>query len=251
LYTLKNREINFEDLTGKRFGKLTVIKQAESRYRKCHWLCKCDCGNETVVSTTGLKSNHTQSCGCYQDEVASDTHFVDLTGRTFGKLTVLKRADNSQTGLTRFECLCECGVVNTVSAGHLLAGRIQSCGCWKYSRMEEDVVRYFKKRGFIYSIDYECQKKFDDLIGTGGKKLSYDFIVYKDNIPVLLIECQGQQHYFAVDYFGGHEKFETQKEHDNLKKGYAERIGVPLLEIPYTVDRYSKIESILDAVFNE
>ena len=70
-----------ENLVGKRFGKLVVIERTDSKYDKTHWLCKCDCGNETVVSSSGLKSGHAQSCGCYQDEVASDTYFIDLSGR--------------------------------------------------------------------------------------------------------------------------------------------------------------------------
>lgn len=39
------------DLTGKRFGKLTVIKFAENdKYSRPKWLCKCDCGNEKVIA---------------------------------------------------------------------------------------------------------------------------------------------------------------------------------------------------------
>ena len=246
LYAIRNKENNFEDLTNQRFGKLTVIRQAESKYGKRHWVCKCDCGNETIVSVSGLKSGHTQSCGCYQDEVASNTHFVDLSGQRFGKLTVIRRAENSRTGLTRFECKCDCGNNTIVSAGHLLAGRIQSCGCWKYSKMEEYVVKYFNELGLVCSIDYECQKKYPDLFGLGGKQLSYDFIVYKNSLPVLFIECQGQQHYFAVDYFGGEKSFKSQQEHDMLKKKYAKKLGVPLLEIPYTVDTYKKIKQMLN-----
>lgn len=99
---------NFEDLVGQRFKKLIVMEQANSKWGKLHWLCRCDCGNENIVSTSGLKSGHTKSCGCHQDEVASDTHFIDLTGRRFGKLTAIKRVENSNTGLVRF--LCECDI---------------------------------------------------------------------------------------------------------------------------------------------
>ncbi|WHY64705.1 hypothetical protein [Neobacillus sp. SuZ13] len=236
---------NFENLVGQRFGKLIVVEQGTSKWNKLHWLCKCDCGNETVVSTSGLKTGHTKSCGCYQDEVASDTHYVDLTGRKFGKLTVIKRAKNSNTGLVRFLCKCDCGNLTTVMNNHLLRSKIQSCGCWKYSRLEKEVVRYFGEKEYQNGIDYECQKRFDDLTGTGNKSLSYDFIVYKDNEPYYLIECQGQQHYQAIDYFGGEEKFKQQQIHDRLKKEYANKLGIPLLEILYTLDTYEKIAQIL------
>jgi hypothetical protein len=227
------RNNNFEELAGQRFGKLTVISLVESKYDKLHWLCRCDCGNETTVSTSGLKSGHTQSCGCYQDEVASNVHLKDLIGRKFGKLTVIERAENSKTGLVRYHCQCECGNITTVINSHLLGGNIQSCGCWAYSRLEECVVEYFKKQEYINSIDYECQKTFQGLTGTGGKLLSYDFIFYINDKPAYLIECQGQQHYNAVDFFGGEEQFERQKMHDELKKEYAESLGIPFIEIPF------------------
>lgn len=61
------------DLTGQRFGRLTVIERVEdyvtpSGQHKARWLCKCDCGNEKKVTATALKRGNTQSCGCYQDE---------------------------------------------------------------------------------------------------------------------------------------------------------------------------------------
>lgn len=54
------------DLTGQKFGRLTVIKYVG----KSNWLCKCDCGNEKIVSTTHLK-NDTKSCGCLKKEMLS------------------------------------------------------------------------------------------------------------------------------------------------------------------------------------
>ena len=52
------------DLTGKRFGMLTVDKKAGVTNNKTMWLCKCDCGNTTVVPTAYLNNGHTKSCGC-------------------------------------------------------------------------------------------------------------------------------------------------------------------------------------------
>lgn len=58
------------------------------------WKCRCDCGNEILVTSTNLKNNHTKSCGCLQKEAASKTgknNLIDLTGRNFGILTVIKK----------------------------------------------------------------------------------------------------------------------------------------------------------------
>lgn len=54
------------DLTGKRFGKLTVLEFAytEQKSRKSFWKCRCDCGNVKVICASNLKSGNTSSCGC-------------------------------------------------------------------------------------------------------------------------------------------------------------------------------------------
>ena len=66
-----------DDLTSKKFGRYTVISRAESQVsysggRKrtvTMWNCKCDCGNEKVVSASSLKTGHVVSCGCYKKEI--------------------------------------------------------------------------------------------------------------------------------------------------------------------------------------
>ena len=56
--------MKLRNLTGQRFGKLIVIKRAENKDKETKWLCKCDCGKETVVFSANLLRNHTKSCGC-------------------------------------------------------------------------------------------------------------------------------------------------------------------------------------------
>lgn len=60
------------DLTGQRFGRLTVIEESgRDNFRQVMWKCKCDCGNEVVVRGYQLRSRRTQSCGCLQKEITS------------------------------------------------------------------------------------------------------------------------------------------------------------------------------------
>lgn len=77
------------DLTGKRFGKLVVIKQTDDYVspkgeRRSRWLCKCDCGNETIVLGRYLMRG-TQSCGCLTKESVSKRNrkhnTFDLNGK--------------------------------------------------------------------------------------------------------------------------------------------------------------------------
>lgn len=57
------------DLSGRRFGRLTVQAEAGRNAKKgVMWQCLCDCGNTTVVASTNLIQGHTQSCGCLHRE---------------------------------------------------------------------------------------------------------------------------------------------------------------------------------------
>lgn len=63
-----------EDLTGKTFDRLTVIKQAKDYVspkgrHEAQWLCKCKCGNEVIVRGDGLRNHRTKSCGCLQKDI--------------------------------------------------------------------------------------------------------------------------------------------------------------------------------------
>jgi hypothetical protein len=64
-----------KDLTSQRFGRLTVIKEAGRNARgKALWLCRCDCGNETIVEGCSLTSGNTRSCGCFGRERSSEAN---------------------------------------------------------------------------------------------------------------------------------------------------------------------------------
>ena len=78
---------NKQNLEGKVYGRLTVIKEATPRKRKDgkgtkrYWLCKCICGNEKEISQEQLVSYRTQSCGCYMKERAATLN-PNITGVT-------------------------------------------------------------------------------------------------------------------------------------------------------------------------
>lgn len=65
----------FIDLTGRRFGRWTVLYRGEDVYENGHprvrWRCRCDCGTERDVAPNQLKNGRSMSCGCIQREVAS------------------------------------------------------------------------------------------------------------------------------------------------------------------------------------
>ena len=61
------------DLAGKKFGRLTAIEYIRGDGKHIGgWICKCDCGNETVVRSHCLRSGRIQSCGCWHKELMAD-----------------------------------------------------------------------------------------------------------------------------------------------------------------------------------
>lgn len=64
------------EMEGKRFGRLTVLCRAEnSKQGQAQWMCRCDCGTETIVRGVQLRNGKTSSCGCLRRErlIASHT----------------------------------------------------------------------------------------------------------------------------------------------------------------------------------
>ena len=72
----KDDQMNTKDLTGMRFGRLTVIERMPDRvsnsgYHEAMWRCKCDCGNEIVTKSKSLTRNVSRSCGCLIKDIMS------------------------------------------------------------------------------------------------------------------------------------------------------------------------------------
>lgn len=110
---------NFEDLTGRTFGDLTVQKLLENRNGLYYWQCICVCGNNKIASTRRLKAGTCTNCGC------KTKAGKDLTGKQFGDLTVIRRTDKKDF----WACQCVCGNTKIVSCYALLNGNCRSCGC--------------------------------------------------------------------------------------------------------------------------
>ena len=139
----------FADLSGRRFGSLTVLRRADDYIsptgkKTVRWLCHCDACGRDVIMLRNVLTRGVQSCGCRRGEKLTP----DLAGKKFGKWTVLQRdrlqhagANGTQTG---WLCRCECGTERVVLARSLTSGSSKSCGCdtrqKAKARMEEDNV---------------------------------------------------------------------------------------------------------------
>lgn len=112
----------FIDLTGQKFGKLTVVERVGSRKGSVTWRCTCECGGEAIVTSNCLRTGSTKTCGCSK-------RFIEV-GETYGRLTVLERL-NERTNSKRILYLCKCSCGNTVkrTVTNILGTKVPSCGC--------------------------------------------------------------------------------------------------------------------------
>lgn len=69
---------SFENLSGRRFGRLKVLSIEEKRGNYYYYRCKCDCGKEKITRGTALKAGSVKSCGCLQKEKARK-HLYEIT----------------------------------------------------------------------------------------------------------------------------------------------------------------------------
>ena len=125
-----------KDITGQKFGRLTVLKKAHFSLsgHSYYWECRCDCGKVVTVLGNNLKRGHSKSCGCYgRDSKKARTE--NLAGQKFGKLTVLERMENDKYNQTRWLCICECGEKIIAKASNLRNGHTSSCGCIRTKRV--------------------------------------------------------------------------------------------------------------------
>lgn len=136
-----------KELTGKRFGRLTVTGYAgygeNGRQRVSLWNCKCDCGQQCTVPGYLLQSGRRKSCGCIR--TASER----LKGMRFGKLTVLSEDMENTTTLRKVICRCDCGREKSIAFRDLKKGKIKSCGC--------DAVRSLAHADFF-------EKQYDQIL---------------------------------------------------------------------------------------
>lgn len=174
----------FKDLTGQRFGKLTVVKRVENKIvsnsnQYAQWLCKCDCGNEIVATGVYLRTGNIKSCGCSKFYPT----YIDLTGQKFGEWTVLKRSDLKTPGKTWWTCKCSCGVVKDVDAALLKNGRSKSCGHLHLTKGNYSKERIYNVwRNMIARCNNPKAAHYDSYDGRGISVCEEwkDFLTFRD-----------------------------------------------------------------------
>lgn len=84
------------------------------------------------------------------------TRFIDLTGRTFGRLLVIERAANyiQPNGgvIAKWSCMCSCGGLKTVCTASLKNGHVKSCGCLSKEITKKNMTKHGKTGTRLYGI---------------------------------------------------------------------------------------------------
>lgn len=201
------------------------------------WRCQCECGNEVLVQTYNLKSGNTKSCGCLQKDKASDASFISLVGNRYGKLLVVERVENNRFGHVCYRCKCDCGGETIVDATNLRNGNTNSCGCIK-SKGEMIINNWLQEHGF----NFRSQYSFESCVLSTGRRPFFDFVLFKNDKPYLVIEYNGRQHYEVTGGWNTEEQFAKTQRRDSEKLQWCEDNHYPMLIIKYDED----IEKILE-----
>lgn len=179
----------FKDLTGQRFGALTVLSR-EPDCKRTSWRCKCDCGKETVVMSTNLIEGRTTSCGCgihKHAKLRGGHHMphIDLTGQKYGELTAVKFISHD-----RWLWKCSCGKEVVARATSVKKGETLSCG---HVQKELRRADYKDKLGLVNGTSISMLKSIKNgklrstnTTGYTGVTARYNVasVVYRANIMV-------------------------------------------------------------------
>ena len=218
---------------GEKFNKLTVISKSDKKTGgNSYYICKCDCGETREVVGWRLTNGEIKAChNCSK-------LFKDMTGKKFGKLTVInitsKRTVNREI---IWHCKCDCGNECDVVGTSLRNGHTTSCGCINYSIGEKNIENILQQNNISYIREYkpiELQNK------------RFDFaLLDKNNKIYRLIEFDGRQHYdINTKYFS-----QQQVESDKIKNEWAKEKGIPLVRINYKYRDQITLELLLSDTF--
>lgn len=166
-------------IAGQKFGRLLAVRYLRSEKKKAVWLFRCDCGAEPELLATFVKRGHTQSCGCLRIERAREAVLSDISGRRFGRLSVLCRSGFSRDGRVQWSCICDCGRTVDRSAKNQQNGTATSCGCKKAEAAAENVAarevdfvgRRFGKLVVVSLASNDRAKRWLCSCDCGGKRI--------------------------------------------------------------------------------
>lgn len=227
---------------GMTFGNWTLIERdyhPTSKQHSTFWFCKCElCGNIYSVSRDSLVNGKSECCNrCKGEKIRQKAEERGLTswhkGDRFGLLEIIESA-GSKGGHSYVKCKCDCGNIVDVRVEHLKGQSHKStisCGCASQSSGEIKLTQLLEQA----NIDFQAQYRIREF----NICAPFDFAIFNDGELLGLIEYDGEQHFKAVELWGGEKQLKIQQERDKNKNDWCKNNGIRLVRIPYT--DYDKI----------
>lgn len=115
-----------KELIGKTFGKWTILEfLGRDRKSEQIYSCLCLCGNIKNHRLSILKSGITTQCkSCWMSEFNKRENLI---GKIFGEWTVASKALNTKRNEWFYNCICSCGLVESMAAHRLTSGNSTKC----------------------------------------------------------------------------------------------------------------------------
>ena len=148
------------------------------------------------------------------------------TGYIIGDFEVGKRVPTTNRAhMIYFECQCiHCGLIKPISKTHLNSGQ-NTCICRRMSHGARGV------KNALIQLELQFQTEYRHILLP---QYSFDFAYFdKDNMLAGFIEFDGIQHTQPVAHWGGEEGLRRTQERDKAKNEFCEKMGIPLLRVPY------------------
>ena len=235
-----------KDIVGQKFGKLLVLDIIWNSTPP-QVKCLCDCGNVVIRNKKDVQNNHTKSCGCLKTENLDKINNVDHTGKVsdYG-IEILREFQKNDKGQTLWECKCFCGNLFSELPARILNGHVRSCGCLNRSSREI----YIENLLIENNLNYATQYTFKDCKSDKNYVLRFDFAIFdNEHKLLLLIEYDGQQHFYPIDYFGGESGFVEIQKRDNIKNKYCIENGIPLIRLNYKMSETEIRDKIVNILY--
>ena len=237
----------------------------------------CDNNNKDQAKKLAIKEQKLEAVIAAIPRIYAKNYDTDYTGKHYETLNILECCDkhlesepkcsynqqhqkswNNITVYKQYRCTCElCGKEQLITCDRFGInppteyGYHAYFGYWSEAYCDCHPISSFQwivnKLLFENNINYRAEYAFSDLKGCSGFDiLRFDFAILNDDDSVkCLIECQGEQHYKPVEQFGGKVQYEIQVKNDSIKREYASKNNIPLIEISYKHKKPEKIQEIL------
>jgi predicted Zn-ribbon and HTH transcriptional regulator len=197
---------------------------------------KCDYEFYTIPNNFINKGSRCPRCA--KNERYNNSQFIDIVKKlSRGEYNVIGEYTGAHKPVQIEHRLC--GHVYMVKPSNFIHNN-RRCPKCKESKGESDIELFLQQNNVRFKKQYrinECKNK---------QALPFDFAIFDDEDKLIfLIEYDGEQHFYSIDFFGGEKRFESTKKNDSIKNKFCLLNNIPLLRIKY--DDKKNINNIVNS----